>query len=125
MPHPSQKRNSYNYIDQKHSSSNALLEDRKYSNTLNISVERSSGRRDSQHDPSCGEDQGTRVESPVPQINNFKHSSKENTLKIKNKINNRGKPKNNSSSVLNISQNKPKNKSQKTLKIKSVNSNRN
>ena len=51
-PHSTQKRNSYNHRDIKHSSSNALLDNKKYSDTLNVNIESSSGRKDSQKEPS-------------------------------------------------------------------------
>jgi len=51
------------------------MEEKKYSCTLNISAERTSQNKDSYQNPSVGEDQGTRVESPILNANNMRHSS--------------------------------------------------
>lgn len=61
---PSGKRNSYNHKEGKRNSSNALLVRKQKLDTLNVSMERSSGRRNSHQDHSNG-DQGTRMDSPL------------------------------------------------------------
>lgn len=73
--HPTQKRNSTNILRIKNSSSNEFMEEKKYSYTLNVSAERTSQNKDSYQNPSVGEDQGTRVESPALDANYMRHSS--------------------------------------------------
>ena len=69
---PNGKRNSYNHKEIKRNSSNALLVRKQNFDTLNVSVERSSGRRNSHQDHSNG-DQGTRMDSPLLK-NNITHN---------------------------------------------------
>lgn len=120
------KRNTYNYRDTKRNSTNALLSMKKHPQALNVSVERSSGRIESQHDESNG-DQGTRIDSPL-NFNVTKKSSSQNTVaretvaKINlEKVNEFGKPI--TGSIKDLLKSKPQ-KKVRTKKVSSKNSSR-
>jgi hypothetical protein len=80
------KRNSYNFRDFKRNSSNALLNIKRLPHTLNVSIEKSTDKKGSQHDQSNG-DQGTRIDSPLLKNPPKKSISQDSIAKIDDKYN--------------------------------------
>lgn len=116
---PNGKRNSYNHKEVKRNSSNALLTRKQHLDTLNVSIERSSGRRHSPMDHSNG-DQGTRMDSPLLKsdivINRSGTTSPKQQSDIQKEVTSDAEEKPKSSSIKDL----VKNKSQRILQNKRI-----